>query len=99
MIKVKFFTNVKSYLGLDEIEIEQESISVKELLIGINNRVKNNLLEKLIDDKGGLKRGINILVNGRNILHLDKLNTLVESSDEVALFPSAGGGAPVCRSR
>jgi len=47
---------------------------------------------KLLDENGELKRGTIILVNGHNILHLEKLATPVKDGDIVALFPPGGGG-------
>ena len=33
-----------------------------------------------------------ILVNGRNVLHLQKLDTPLTASDEVSVFPMVAGG-------
>jgi molybdopterin synthase sulfur carrier subunit len=47
---------------------------------------------KLLDEQGLLHTGTIILVNRRNILHLDKLDTPVKDGDVLALFPPGAGG-------
>jgi molybdopterin synthase sulfur carrier subunit len=36
--------------------------------------------------------GTIILINGKNIYHLDMLNSIVKDNDVVALFPPGAGG-------
>lgn len=49
-------------------------------------------LFKLLDEDGGIKRGTLVLINGRNILDTDGLESVVRDGDTVALFPPGGGG-------
>jgi molybdopterin synthase sulfur carrier subunit len=35
---------------------------------------------------------VHVYVNGRNIIHLDNLQTKVEETDQFALFPPVAGG-------
>ena len=62
-----------------------------------------SLLEQLIAQYPGLRTklyrdgeefvgGVTILVNGRSIGFLGGLNTRVEESDRLAMFPPVGGG-------
>ena len=46
---------------------------------------------KLLKDGELLSNAI-VLVNGRNVHHLQGLDTAVKDSDEIALFPPGGGG-------
>ncbi|TFB09013.1 hypothetical protein E3V08_01680 [Candidatus Atribacteria bacterium MT.SAG.1] len=45
-----------------------------------------------MDKSGELLRGTIILVNGKNVLHLEKLNTIVKNGDEIDMFPPGAGG-------
>lgn len=92
MIKVRFFTLLRLFLGISEIDLDQDQTLVKDLLFLINEKVEKDFLHKLIDESGELLRGTIILVNGKNILHLEKLNTIVKTGDEVNMFPPGGGG-------
>ncbi len=100
MVKIKFFTLLKLYLGLDEIEINLEK---ETTLLEILKRV----IEKIGEEKGKifkekifenpqsldrLKEGVMILVNGKNVLDLEGLETIVKPGDQVSIFPPGGGG-------
>ncbi|WP_460595864.1 MoaD/ThiS family protein [Geomonas sp. Red276] len=47
---------------------------------------------KLIDDRKSLHTGTIILLNRKNVLHLQKLATPVDDGDVLALFPPGAGG-------
>ena len=93
MIKVKFFTLLRLYIGKEEIDIETEQIDMKSLPLQIKDILDNYIIrEKLLNDDGTLRQGTIILLNGHNIIHIDKLETIVQSGDVVSLFPPGGGG-------
>jgi sulfur-carrier protein len=43
-------------------------------------------------DGDGLHKEIIIFVNGRNVLHLQRLDTPLEADDEISIFPMIAGG-------
>ena len=93
MIKVKFFTLLRLALGLEEVSIEAERIDVKSLLIEVCKKIGNEIiLKKLLDEDGNMQTGTIILINGHDIIHMDKLDTIIESNDSVSLFTPGGGG-------
>jgi len=47
---------------------------------------------KLIDEHGALHTGTIILVNRKNILHINGLDTPVQDNDVLSLFPPGAGG-------
>lgn len=47
---------------------------------------------RLIED-GGLAPQINVLKNGREVLHLDGLDTPMAEGDRLSVFPPVAGGA------
>ena len=46
----------------------------------------------LIDETGKLKSDITFLKNGREIKFLNGLDTILESDDEISIFPLVAGG-------
>lgn len=46
----------------------------------------------LLDDKGGIRRFVNIYVNDEDIRFLDGADTKVSDGDEVAILPAVAGG-------
>ncbi|MBL5980991.1 molybdenum biosynthesis protein MoaD [Petrotoga sp. 8T1HF07.NaAc.6.1] len=91
-MKIKFFSLIKFDLNKDEVDYQLSgSKSVKEIIKLLDREFDNYFNRKLLKD-GELKSGTIILLNGRNILHLQGLDTLVENKDEITIFPPSGGG-------
>jgi len=82
MVKVKVFATLRSIVGKNELELQASTVG--------------ELLEKLYSEypemKKELEKGAIILVNGKNIEHLEKLNTKLKDDDVVSIFPPVGGG-------
>ena len=95
-MKVKFFATFRDMVNLKELEMDipltkSKSPTIKMLLDDIIE--KYPLLQtEIYNDDGTVRKMTHILVNGRNIIHLDGLQTRIKSSDEVALIPPVGGG-------
>lgn len=52
----------------------------------------DGLAGQLLED-GDLRPQINVLKNGREVLHLDGLETTLEDGDSLSIFPPVAGGA------
>jgi molybdopterin synthase sulfur carrier subunit len=50
------------------------------------------LAASLLDDDGELRKFVNVYVDDEDIRFMDKLDTTVESGDEVAILPAVAGG-------
>jgi molybdopterin synthase sulfur carrier subunit len=91
-LKIKFFSLIKFDLKKDEVDYQlSESKSVKEIMKLLDQEFDNYFSRKLLEN-GELKSGTIVLLNGRNIRHLQGLDTLVENKDEITIFPPSGGG-------
>ncbi len=93
-VAVKFFTLFRLEFGISELEIdiEKKEILLKELLKIIDEKTKKEVSKKLLVDEEKIKTSAIILVNGKNIFHLNGLNTLIKDGDVISLFPPGGGG-------
>lgn len=49
--------------------------------------------ERLCDDGGGLRRFVNVYVNGEDVRFLQGLDTELGDGDEVSIVPAVAGGA------
>jgi molybdopterin synthase sulfur carrier subunit len=92
MITVNFFTTLRIFLNTNQVMIQSTEMSIKELLRKSEEQVSKRFLHKLLNQDGQILPGVMILVNGRNVLHLEGVNTLVKGGDVVAIFPPGGGG-------
>lgn len=83
MPKVKFFATLREITGKREEIIEGDNVG--------------DVLKVLYEEYGEefekeLKERSMILVNGKNIEHLEGLKTRVSEEDTISIFPPAGGG-------
>ncbi|MCK5052005.1 MAG: MoaD family protein [Candidatus Cloacimonetes bacterium] len=91
MIRIKFYSLLRMFLKQSEIEIDADKISVFALLQKVSEKTKKDIISEVIDAEQ-LIQGTIILVNGRNIYHLEKMNTIVRNGDKLDIFPPGGGG-------
>jgi molybdopterin synthase sulfur carrier subunit len=49
--------------------------------------------ERLVDEAGGIRRFVNIYVNGEDVRFLDNITTPLKPDDEVSIVPAVAGGA------
>ncbi len=93
MVKVKFHTIFRRYAGTDELDVDVDQIDMYGLLTKVKDILNDDVVfQKVVSDDKTLRKGIVVLVNGQNILHMDDLNTVVKNNDVVNLFPPTGGG-------
>ena len=49
--------------------------------------------QRVLDDRGVLRRHVNVFVNGESIRYLNGIETPVADTDEVWILPAVSGGA------
>ncbi|HHW91111.1 MAG TPA: MoaD/ThiS family protein [Firmicutes bacterium] len=89
-MKVKFFAHIRDCAGVREDTV-QFSGTVGELLLYLSNKYGNTFRGAVLAGNQVSDRVI-ILVNGRNIVHLDGVDTVLDEEDEVSIFPVVAGG-------
>ncbi len=93
MVRLNFFTLFRLELGIRNIDVEiEKEIKLSGLLYLAEKKANKKFVHKLIDNNGNLLSSAIILVNGKNVHHLQKLETVIKDGDELALFPPGGGG-------
>ena len=90
---MKVFINL---LGTDvqrkqEVSLEVSSASLKDVLGALRDRYKRKL-ERFIKDDLSPAQGFAILLNGRNILSLDRYETKIQDGDELTFTVVVAGG-------
>jgi molybdopterin synthase sulfur carrier subunit len=92
MITAKLFATLRLKVGVGNVAVEtDEPVTVRSLLRRVSDEIGHDIAPYLIEDDESIIPGTMILVGGKNIHHLDGLDTLVDGGD-VAIFPPAGGG-------
>ncbi len=91
-MKVRFFATYRDITHVSELEVPAPK-SVRGLLLLLSERYGPDLRDKILSpDRSALGRDAIVLVNGRHIFHLDGLDTPLDESSTVAIFPLIAGG-------
>ena len=94
-ITVKPFLTLRPVMrNLTKIELEVDDITLRELLDRLCEEFGGDLKNQVFDLKTHkVSDMLKVLVNGRHFTTLaDKLETLLQDDDEIALFPPVAGG-------
>ena len=74
-----------------ETEVTVEGGSVAQALTELETRFPA-IRQRLRDDDGGLRRFVNLYVNGEDVRFLQGLETGLKAGDEVSIIPAVAGG-------
>lgn len=93
MIQIQFFSLIRMLLKQADTQVAwQEGDTVQSVLEKTQAKIETPFLHKLLDVQGEPHAGTIILVNRKNILHLQGLQTPVADEDVLAFFPPGAGG-------
>ena len=90
MIKVRIPTPLRP-LTRGQGEVEAKASSITEMIDNLNV-THPGLKERLCDEKGELRRFVNIYVNEEDIRFLKGKDTSLKDGDEVSIVPAIAGG-------
>jgi molybdopterin synthase sulfur carrier subunit len=88
-VRVKIPTQLRSATE-GEATASVDGTTVREVLDSLYARFEE--LHSRIAEDGGLRRFVNVYVDGEDIRFLDGLDTPVRDGDEVTILPAVAGG-------
>jgi molybdopterin synthase sulfur carrier subunit len=89
-LSLKFFANFREAVGQKRIDREfPDGATAGEVLAELESAFAG--LDLLEDDD--LRPQINVLRNGRGVVHMEGVDTVLEDGDELSIFPPVAGGA------
>jgi molybdopterin synthase sulfur carrier subunit len=88
---VKYFATIRTYTGETERRLDDAPADLRELLTTLAGRYGTSF-RRAVFSGDSLNGEIIILVNGRNVLYLQGLDTALGADDEISIFPMVAGG-------
>jgi len=75
--------------GRDEVQVE--GASVREALTSLEKEA-TGIQARICDDKGELRRFVNIFLNDEDVRHMRGLDSPVKDGDVLSIVPAIAGG-------
>jgi len=88
---VKVFANLRQICGGVTVEVQPDGDRVIDVLDKMVEMFPD-LRDEIFTAEKELLPFVHVYVNGRNIIHLEDLQTKVCEEDQFALFPPVAGG-------
>ena len=91
VVVVSFFATMRDAFGSNELSVPLERAhSVRDLLDGLCTSPSRERVVR--DERGELRRGLTLLVNGHHVDSLGGLDSALQGGDVVSVFPQLFGG-------
>jgi molybdopterin synthase sulfur carrier subunit len=92
MTVVRLYAGLREAAGQRDFEVDLPAGAVIGELLRRLIALRPKLAGKVLDENGSVPRYVAVFVNGRDIRHLNGLETPVQPQDEIAIFPPVAGG-------
>ncbi|MDD5261729.1 MAG: MoaD/ThiS family protein [Methylacidiphilales bacterium] len=89
-IQVSIPTPLRGLTG-NRDEVEAAGANITEIIADLEKNYPG-IRDRLVDDKGSLRRFVNIYVNGEDVRFLQDKETSVKEGDEISIVPAIAGG-------
>ncbi|SDZ94670.1 molybdopterin synthase sulfur carrier subunit [Haloplanus vescus] len=92
-LNLRFFATFREAVGQKTLEHEfEDGATVGNVLSTLESEYEG-LEGQILTEDGDLQPNLNILKNGREVLHMEGTETLMEDDDTLSIFPPVAGGA------
>ena len=90
-LKVVIPAPLRKYTSGAEV-VEVDAGTVQQIIEGLETKFPG-IGKSVVDESGGLRRFINIYVDGEDVRFLQNLQTQARDGAEIAIVPAISGGA------
>jgi sulfur-carrier protein len=89
-VSVRVPTILRTYTG-GESEVTAEGVTLGDLLEDLDQRY-SGIKARILDDRGELRRFVNVYVGNDDVRFLDGLATATPDGTQVSVIPAVAGG-------
>ena len=91
-LKILGLPTLSKVTGKKELDVNSEGKTVSDLIGYIVKRYGRKAEQALLDEEGKLDITIQVLLNGREWITHDRLDTVLQDGDSIALMLMVAGG-------
>ena len=88
--KVRIPTPLRKLTNYEEL-VEINAANIGDAITELQTRFPG-IAERLVDDKGEVRRFVNVYVNEEDIRFLQNQQTALKDGDEISIIPAIAGG-------
>ena len=88
--KVRIPTPLRKLTNNEEL-VEVNAATIGEAITELQTRYPG-IAERLVDEKGEVRRFVNVYVNEEDIRFLQNRDTALKEDDEISIIPAIAGG-------
>ena len=95
LLRVRLPSALGAYAGGQRqltVALPDDGVATVELTLAELGRAHPGVHQRVLDERGALRRHVNVFVNGESIRYLDGVETPVGDGDEVWILPAVSGG-------
>ncbi len=89
-VKVRIPTPLRKLTNEQEL-VEVNAKTISEAVTELQNKFPG-IQERLVDEKGEVRRFVNVYVNEEDIRFLQNQHTALKDGDEISIIPAIAGG-------
>jgi MoaD family protein len=90
MVRIRIPLTLRRLTGHEEV-VELNAATVADAVDAMHARF-NGIRERLLDDRGGIRRSVLVFVNEEDIRFLQNEKTPLKDGDEISIVPAFAGG-------
>jgi molybdopterin synthase sulfur carrier subunit len=88
--KVRIPTPLRKLTNNEEL-VEVNATNIRDAIMELQSRFPG-IQERLVDEKGEVRRFVNVYVNEEDIRFLENQKTPLKDGDEISIIPAIAGG-------
>ena len=88
---IRFYATLRPLVGGRSVDLDDPPETIGEILKRLASEY-DGLQEQLFDEDGTVRRFVAIMVDGRDIRHIEGLQSRVKEDSELDIFPPVAGG-------
>ena len=89
-VKVRIPTPLRKLTNEQEL-VQVDGATISEVITKLQTQFPG-IQERLVDEKGEVRRFVNVYVNEEDIRFLQNQNTPLKDGDEISIIPAIAGG-------